>query len=136
MTDLSTLVLIGGVLHFGVLIASALVPQVLDWRKELASLSTLTRQLVWVHGAFIVMVIVGFGVISLTVSAELASGSPLARWVCGFIAVFWATRLALQFVLFDPTPHMGSAVLKWGYHGLTVLFLYFAAVYGWAAVAT
>src|SRR5436190_3935424 len=35
MIDLKTLLLIAGSLHFGILIASALVPQVLDWRNEL-----------------------------------------------------------------------------------------------------
>ena len=56
----ATLILFGGMIHFGILLASALVPQVLNWRAELALLGRLTRQLVWVHGAFIVLVIVGF----------------------------------------------------------------------------
>ena len=32
--NLETLILIGGVLHFGILLASALVPQVLDWKAS------------------------------------------------------------------------------------------------------
>src|SRR6185503_14169974 len=87
--NLALLILIAGVLHFGILIASALTPRVLDWRGELAKLDRLTQQLVWVHGAFIVLVIVGFGLLSVTLPAELASGTLLARAVCGFIAFFW-----------------------------------------------
>src|SRR5258708_19088845 len=93
--DLKTLLLLGGILHFGVLIASALVPQVLDWRRELRKLPPLFAQLVWVHGAFIVLTILGLGVISVTNAAELASGTLLARSVCGFVALFWGTRLAV-----------------------------------------
>ena len=61
-----------------------LVPQVLDWKSTLAKLDGLFRQLVWVHGAFIVLVIVGFGLLSTLLAPEVTSGTPLARAVCGF----------------------------------------------------
>src|SRR5438128_2734795 len=48
--NLPLLILIGGVMHFGILLASACVPQVLDWKQELRKLDPLSRQLVWVHG--------------------------------------------------------------------------------------
>lgn len=126
---------IAGVLHLLIPIASALVPSVLDWRTELRKLTTLTRQLVWVHGVFIVLVILGFGALTLVNASELSSGTTLARSCCGFIALFWAARLSLQFVLFDPTPHFKHAILRVGHHSLTLMFGYFALVYGWAAIA-
>ncbi len=132
--DLTLLILIGGFLHFGILIASALVPGVLDWRKELAKLAPLSRQLVWVHGAFIVLVILGFGALSVALPGELAAGSWLARGICAFVAIFWAARLAVQFFVFDAKPYLHNGLLKLGYHGLTVVFLYQAVVYGMAAV--
>ena len=58
---LTTLLLAGGVGHFGVLVASALVPFRLDWRKELACLSRLHRQMYWVYGGYVVLSIVAFG---------------------------------------------------------------------------
>ena len=132
--NLPLLILIGGVLHFGVLIASACVPQVLDWRQSLAKLDPLSRQVVWVHGAFIVLVIIGFGALSVALPAELASGTPLARAVCLFIAIFWAARLAVQFFVFNAKPHLKNAFLKLGYHGLTMVFIYFTVVYLVAAL--
>jgi len=132
--NIPLLILIGGVLHFGILIASARVPQVLDWRKELAKLDPLTRQLVWVHGAFIVLVIIGFGVLSVTLPHEMAAGTWLARGVCGFIALFWLARLAVQFFVFDAKAYLGSGFLKLGYHGLTCVFAYHAVVYSIAAL--
>lgn len=134
MTTLQLLIVIAGVLHFGILIASSLVPQVLDWRGELRRVSPMTRHLVWTHGAFIVITIIGFGVIALTQAASLASGEALARALCGFIAIFWGARFLLQFVLFDPTPLLTKWWLKAGYHGLTLVFAFFAAVFGWAAL--
>ena len=132
--DLALLILIGGLLHFGILIASALVPRVLEWKAELDKLAPLSRHLVWVHGAFIVLVIIGFGTLATTVSSDLASGSLLARGLCLFIATFWAARLAVQFFVFDAKPYLKTAFLWLGYNGLTAVFLYLAVVFGVAAL--
>ena len=132
--DLKLLILIGGVLHLGILVASACVPGVLDWRRELAKLAPLSRQLVWVHGAFIVLVIVGFGLLSLMAPTELAAGTFLARGVCSFVAIFWSARLAVQFFVFDAKPYLKSAFLRLGYNGLTAVFAYLAVVYSVAAM--
>jgi hypothetical protein len=134
MRTLEMLILVGGVLHFGILLASALVPKVLNWTSSLASLDRLSRQLIWVHGAFIVLVIIGFGLISILYPAELAAGSPLDRGVCLFIAVFWAARLLVQFFVFDARPFLATRFLRAGYHGLTVVFTYHVCVYCWAAL--
>jgi len=134
MLKLEALLYAAGILHFAVLIASALVPSVLDWRTELARLGLMTRQLVWVHGIFIVLVIIGFGALTLINVEGLAAGSVLARSVCGFIALFWTSRLAVQFFVFDPREHVKHWLLRIGNHGLTVVFAFFSIVYGWAAL--
>jgi hypothetical protein len=132
--NLAPLIAIGGVVHFGILLASALTPKVLDWQTALGKLDRLSRQLVWVHGAFIVLVIVAFGVLSVGFAAELASGSPLARGVCAFIAFFWGARLAVQFFVFDAQPMLTTALLRIGYHALTFVFAYLTIVFTLAAV--
>lgn len=129
MLSLVLLLRIGGVLHFGILIASALVPQVLDWKSELRKVPRLLRQLVWVHGIFIVLTIIGFGIISILHADALAAGTPLARAICGLIATFWLLRLAVQFCVFDASPHLTSAFLRLGYHGLTLVFLYLGTLH-------
>lgn len=135
MIELRTLLTIGGILHFGILIASGLVPQVLDWRGELRKLPPLFAQLVWVHGAFIVLTIIGLGALSVANAAELASGTPLARSICGFIALFWGARLAVQFFYFKPDVYLTTLALKLGYHALTVVFAYLTVINAWAALA-
>ncbi|MEM0912977.1 MAG: hypothetical protein AAGB29_00300 [Planctomycetota bacterium] len=134
MIDLSTLIFLGGLGHFGVLIASALVPFKLDWSAVFSALPKLHRQMYWTYGGYVVLAIVAFGVIATTCSAELASGTRLARAVCGFIAVFWAIRLALQPV-FDVKPFLTAWWLRAGYHTLTVVFVLLVAIFGWAALA-
>ena len=132
--NLQSLIFVSGVLHFGTLVASALVPQVLDWKAELHKLARLSRQLIWVHGLFIVLTIVGFGCVTTFCASDLALRTPLARAVCAFIAFFWLARLFVQFFVFDAKPFLKSTFLKLGYHGLTLVFFYQVVVLSWAAL--
>jgi hypothetical protein len=127
------LLLIGGVLHFVILIASALTPRVLDWRANLKALHPFLRRLFWVYGSFIVLVIVSFGSLTLFHADEFASGAALARSICAIIAVFWLARLAVQFFVFDARPFLTTTFLRVGYHGLTFLFGALVFIYGCAA---
>ena len=113
---------LGGLVHFSILVASALVPRVLDWKGHLAGLHPFLRRLFWVYGVFIVLTIVGFGAISLGCAHELAMGTPLARGFCAFVAVFWLARLGVQFFVFDASEFLTAWWLKAGYHLLTLIF--------------
>ena len=130
---LETRLRIGGVSHLGILFASVLVPKVLDWRNALAGLTPFLRTLFWVYGGFIVLTIVGFGVISIVNAPSLASGTPLARSVCAFIAVFWSARLFVQLFVFDTRGILRGVLMRAGYHVLTAVFVYLAMVYAMAA---
>lgn len=127
--------LLGGLLHFAILIASALTPRVLDWQTNLATLPPFLRRLFWVYGCFIVLVIISFGVLTLLHANELASGAALPRSVCAMIALFWMARLAVQFFVFDARPFLTTALLRLGYHGLTLLFTALVVIYGCAALS-
>ena len=131
---MKSLLLIGGLLHFAILIASALTPRVLDWRRNLAALDPFLRRLFWVYGCFIVLVIISFGALSVLNADALASGDPLARPLCAVIAIFWLARLAVQFFVFDARPFLTTTFLRVGYHGLTLLFTALVIIYGCAAL--
>lgn len=132
---LERLILLGGILHVSPLIAGLLLPRVLEMRRDLRPLGPFLRRLVWVHGAYIMLMVLSFAVVSLALPAALASGEPLARAVCGFIALFWALRLAVQAFVFEAETLADKPLLKAGYYGLTFVFAYFAVVYGYAAFA-
>ena len=131
---LPLLITIAGICHFGLLLASSLTPKVLDWKCELRQLNPLCRHVIWTHGAFIVLVIIGFGAISLGLASELAAGTPLARFLCAFMGVFWLARLIIQLFLFDARPFLTTRFLTVGYHGLTIVFVFLAGVYLTAAI--
>lgn len=127
---------LGGCVHLCILIASAMVPFGLDWKKNLAGLHPFLRRLYWVYGVFIVLSIVSFGVISLLCAKELASGTLLARAFCAYVAVFWFARLMVQCFVFDATEFLTTWWLRAGYHLLTVIFTtlpipYAMSAFGW-----
>jgi hypothetical protein len=130
---LARLIFLAGSAHLGILIASALVPSRLSWRTELAVLPRLHRQMYWTYGGYVVLSIGAFALISMVNAEELADGGGLARGFCLYVAVFWGIRVGLQLV-FDVKMHLTHWWLKAGYHLLTVLFLCFTALYGWAGL--
>ena len=135
MPQLQTVIMISGVLHLGTLLGSAQVPKELKFREELPKLNPLLQHWIMVAGGYVVLNIVGFGLLSLILPGQLASGDPLARAVCGFICVFWAIRLIIQLFIFDAKPYLRNWLLWVGYHGLTVVFAWQTIVYGYAAIA-
>lgn len=131
--DLSTAIFVAGIGQLGVLVASSLVPLRLDWKTTLSPLPQLVRQLFWVYGGYVVLSIISLGLISLINSEELASGSRLARSFCAYAAMFWGIRLSLQPFL-AAKPFLTTWWLRGGYHLLSVLFVSFTVIFGWAAI--
>jgi hypothetical protein len=131
----SRLIFFAGIGQLCLLVASALVPFRLNWREELRTLPRLHRQMHWVYGGYVVLSIVAFGILSILNAADLAGGTPLARGLCAYIAVFWGVRLVLQTV-FDIGAYLTRWWMKASYSLLTIMFAAFTAIYVWAALRT
>lgn len=127
--NIENLLLLAGVGHFGILIASALTPFVLDWKTVLKPLPPFFHKLFWVYGGFIVLVIIGMGTLTLLNVKAMASGDPVARSIAGFIAIFWCARLLVQIFIFDVGEFLTNNWLKCGYHTLTAAFIFFTGLY-------
>ena len=74
--------------YLGLLAAGILMPGVVGLRRHLFALPTFIRQLFWVYYAFIGLSLICFGLGTFFLAEHLASGTPLARAVCGFLALF------------------------------------------------
>jgi hypothetical protein len=128
------LILLGGALHLLLLIAAIQVPRMLDWKTHFERLPKFLCTLFWVYAAFVVLTFTGFGILSLLFFEELAEGTPLARGMSGFIALFWIARLVVQFWFFDASDMLSTRLHRAGYHALTVIFILLTLIYGWAAL--
>ncbi len=126
---------LAGIAQFGILIASASTPKALDWAKHLKTLPTLLRQMFWVYGIYIVLMIISFATITVCFPHEMMSGTPLARALAAVIAIFWGIRLIIQWFVFDAEPFLTTWFYRVGYQLLTLTFIYLTATYTWLAVS-
>ena len=117
MAMLEGLLIVAGVFHLGLVCVGFSAAKVLNWKHELRNLQTLSRQLIWVHGGYIVATIIAFGLVSILLTSQLTDGTALSRFVCGFIALFWSARLIIALFFFDARHHTKSTFLKVGYYG-------------------
>ena len=131
--DLTMLLRVGGVMHLGLMAAGLLMPQVVGLRGHLTALPQFIRRLFWVYYGFIALCLVSFSALTLAFADTLASGSALARAVCGFLAVFWTLRLVVATFVFDLRPYLTSTARRMGYHATNIAFQYLPIVYGVAA---
>ena len=131
---LETLLTLAGGFHFLLLPVSLAVPRVLDWRRELAVLSPLSRQVVWVHGGFVAGMIVAFGILTLAFAGSMAAGTEPGRTLAGLMAVFWGARLTVQLAYYDPKHWPAGWWVMPGRYALTALFAFWTATYGAAFI--
>jgi hypothetical protein len=126
---LKVALLIAGALHLVPLLAGLTMPRVLHWGSDLGKLDALTRQLIWVHGAFIAITVLAFGLITMTAAESMLQGTPLAVGIAAFIGLFWFLRLLIQLFYFDAHPWLTNSFRTVGYNSLTFVFGYFSVVY-------
>src|SRR5262245_50088695 len=131
---LRVLIIAAGVSQLLLATGSLAIPRVLKWRKELAKVRPLTRQVFWTYAGYIWTTNVCFGLVSVLMPEELLSGTKLAAAVCGFIMLYWLARIVIQFTYFDRRDAPPGALFKFAEVALVGLFVYLAGVYGWAVV--
>ncbi|MBK8845489.1 MAG: hypothetical protein IPO27_02585 [Bacteroidetes bacterium] len=83
----------------GLLIALALIhvifPSYFKWKTELASLSIMNRQMMYIHSLFIAITVLLMGLLCLTSATELYS-TALGKRISLGLMLFWGLRMTLQ----------------------------------------
>ena len=118
---------LAGAGHFCVLIASFQVPSRLHWREDLQKLTPFNRKLMWVHGAFAVLTIIAFGLLTLVLHGEMLRGDRAALGLALFIGLYWASRIGVDFFYYDHADWPAGKGLMAGHILLNLLFTYLAA---------
>lgn len=84
----------------GLLIALSLVhvifPKYFSWKKELALLSLINRQIMQVHTFFIALTVFMIGLLCLTSAHDIIT-TTLGKRIALGLSVFWGIRLIIQF---------------------------------------
>ncbi|HWD39352.1 MAG TPA: MBOAT family protein [Fimbriimonas sp.] len=121
-----------GVVQLLPLAASFQVPNRLNWKEELPKLSPFNRKLMWTYGAFVVLTILSFSVLTLSLHHEMLNGDRAAVAFATFAAVYWGLRLLVDAVYLKADGWPRGAEFAIG-HGLLASLFAFLAL-GYAAV--
>ena len=131
-TWLRTVILLAGVGQLVIVVGSLAIPIVLKWKADVAKLRPLTQQVFWTYAGYIWATNLCFGLISVTGPDLLIEGTPLAAAVTGFITLYWAARIIIQFTYFDRSDAPSGAFFVFAEMVLVGLFVFFTATYGYA----
>jgi hypothetical protein len=111
-------------------VANLFFSRYFGWKKELASLSLLTRRVFQVHCFFIALVLMLLGVCSLFYTDTLLEPGPLSRMLLAGIVLFWLCRLVVQFFVYDTAIWKGNRFYTVMHVFFSVLWMYVVITYG------
>lgn len=131
---MESLIKLSGGLLVGLALVHAIFPRYFKWKEELGSITLLTRQIHYVHTFFIALTVLLIGVLCLTSAPELL-GTTLGRRVALGIGVFWGCRLVIQFFGYSSSHWKGKPFETTVHVVFSLLWLFFTAVFGFAAFA-
>lgn len=116
MTNLTPWIWLAGGIQLVIVAANYFLPKKLDYRGNLARVSTIVRQVFIIHSIYIVGVLAAFSALCLLFAPELAGASAMGRFMSAFFAIFWLARVGIQLFYYDPD-------LKRANFGLHVAFV-------------
>lgn len=121
---------LGCAAHFCILGASFQVPKRLNWHEDFALLSRFNRKIFWTYGAFIVGVIISFGLLTGFLHEELFRGDRAAVGLSLFIGVLWGARVLTDFLYFQDEDWPRGWQFEVGHVMLTFTFICLMVLFG------
>jgi len=122
-----------GALLVSLALVHVIFPRYFDWKRDLAPLSLMNRQMMKTHTFFIATMVFGIGLLCLTSATEL-TGTVLGQRVCLGLAVFWGLRFFFQLFVYSPKLWRGKAFETVVHVVFTCFWLYMAWVFGTIAL--
>lgn len=105
------------------------VPGYLDWKKDLAPISLMNRQMMKTHMIFIAIAVFAIGLLCVTSTQDLLT-TPLGNKLCLGLMVFWALRLFFQFFVYSSELWRGKKFETFIHVMAVGFWVYMAVVFG------
>jgi hypothetical protein len=116
----------------GLLIMLSLVhlsfPRRFNWKKELAPVSLINREMMYIHTFFIALMLLLIGVLCITSSNDLLH-TPLGNTIALGFGIFFAIRLLLQFFGYSPEHWKGKPFETVVHVLISILWIYLSLVF-------
>lgn len=127
--NIQHLIYLAGIGQIALAAGSVIIPKLLNWSGELAKVQPLIKQIFYTYAGYILVFNLSFGLLSVFVYTDLTNGSRLATLVTAFIAVYWISRVGIQFFYFDRANFPIGGWHKLGEGVLVTLFVFLSVVY-------
>jgi len=124
---------IAGALMVALALLHAVFPRRFRWKEELAPLSLLSRQIMYVHTFFIALTVLLMGALCIT-SAEELENTELGKRIAAGLALFWTVRLLIQFFGYSSALWKGKTFETTAHIFVSILWLYFSIVFAMVAI--
>jgi hypothetical protein len=103
-------------------------PRYFNWKKELAPLSLINRQMMYVHMFFIALVVLLMGVLCICCSDDIVH-TKLGQQLSLGLFIFWAARLIFQFLVYSPKLWKGKTFETIVHVLFSILWVYVSIVF-------
>ena len=120
---------IAGAIQLMLAITHAFFPKRFQWKEQLSRLSLLNRQIFMVHTAFICLVLIMMGALSLFAPQTLLQPTSLSKLILGGFASFWGLRLVFQWFVYDWRLWRGHTFNTVIHFLFTVMWTFLTSVY-------
>lgn len=101
MNSLVPFIWAAGAAQLAIAAANFSLPARLRYRENAARMSPILQQISVVHWVYIAGVLVIFSGLCFFFAPQLASGSPLGRYLSATLAIFWLSRCVVQLFYYD-----------------------------------
>jgi hypothetical protein len=130
--QIQQIIYLAGLAQIALALGSLAVPKVLNWQGQLTKVEPLIRQMFWVYAAYIFVINLCFGFLSIFAFRDITNASTLSIAVTGFIAVYWLSRVLIQFLYFDRSNFPTGKYHKLAEVVLVTVFVFLSITYSWA----
>lgn len=117
-----------GFLFMALALVHVIFPSYFKWKEDLAPLSLINREMMWVHTFFIALVVFLMGLLCVYASADLVH-TPLGKTVCIGLAIFWSFRLVIQFFGYSAELWKGKAFETVVHIVFSIFWVYLCGVF-------
>lgn len=103
-------------------------PRYFEWKKELASLSIINRQMMYVHAFFIALGVLLMGLLCLLTSYDIIHTSLGGKLSLGLF-IFWTARAFFQFFIYSSKLWRGKRLETTAHLIFSLFWIYFSVVF-------
>ncbi|GAB2665477.1 hypothetical protein GCM10027036_18780 [Flavihumibacter cheonanensis] len=107
-------------------------PRYFNWKKELAGLSVINREMMIVHTFFIALTVLLMGILCITSANEL-SETTLGKRLAAGIGLFWFIRWIVQFTGYSSVNWKGKNFETAVHVFFSLFWTYVTGLFWWVA---